>query len=350
MKTFASSFGNIYLGPLQEGFHAALDQLNAHRVLILADDHTAGYCVPHLESVIGQHPVVIIPHGETNKTVDACKNIWSALLHHGADRSSVLLNVGGGMICDMGGFAASSYQRGIRFIHIPTSLLAMTDAAIGGKTGVDYEGYKNYIGYFAAPHFNWTDPVFLKTLPQAQFREGLAEMIKHAVIGSRELWDLLDTTIGQQEDWMELLALNIGVKTRITDMDPREQGIRMTLNFGHTIGHALESHFLNTPHALTHGEAVILGMMAESWLARETGHLQNEDFDRIIGLIRRILAPSEVTLPSLNSLQPWLDGDKKKKGGRLGFSLPTAIGSCEWDVEVSQEDLRDCLTWLGTQG
>jgi 3-dehydroquinate synthase len=349
MKTFTSTFGNIHLGKLDAGLFTLLRELNAFRFIIVADDHTAQYCVPLLETIIGSHPVVIIPHGEINKTLDGCKNIWSGLIQHGADRSSVVLNVGGGMICDMGGFAAASYQRGIRFVHIPTSLLAMTDAAMGGKTGVDYEGYKNYIGYFAAPQFTWIDPVFLKTLPQPQIREGLAEMIKHAIIGSCELWDLLEKSGGQQADWMSLLALNIGVKTRITDMDPREKGIRKTLNFGHTIGHALESYFLHSPHPLTHGEAVTLGMMAESWLARESGQLQNEDFDRIITLIRRMLSPAGVTLPSLNSLLPWLDGDKKKSGGRLGFSLPTEIGSCTWDIEVSQFALSDCLDWLGTQ-
>jgi len=350
MKVFPSTTGDVHVGSIHEGLQAAIAQFHASSILVVADDHTAAHCLPLLGSWIDETNVVIIPNGETHKTLEGCQRIWSALVDAGADRASVVLNIGGGMICDLGGFAATCYQRGIRFVHIPTSLLAMADAAMGGKTGVNFEGFKNYIGRFEAPALVWIDPVFLKTLPQREILDGMAEIVKHAIIGSPGLWDLVSATdLDENTDWTRILEENTPVKLDIAGADPLEKGIRKTLNFGHTIGHALESHYLHTPVPLSHGQAVTLGMLAESRIAHLMGLLGNEDFKRIIALIKRLLSPSEVTLPSLGEIQPWLQGDKKKSGGRVGFSLPDRIGSCKWDVGVDDRYVAESLIWMETQ-
>lgn len=351
MNVFASPLGDLYLGSAQDGLHDVIQSLAPSNVIVIADNNTASKCLPLLENLIDiSGGKVVISPGDQHKTIDSCEVIWSALVAAGADRSSLVLNVGGGMICDLGGFAASCYQRGIRFGHIPTSLLAMADAAIGGKTGVNYEGFKNYIGRFEIPSFIWIDPVFLRTLPHRDLLDGLAEVVKHAVVGSRGLWDTLtlhsDTT---SIDWLKIIELNTPVKQEITAADPLEKGIRKALNFGHTIGHALESHFLHTSQPLSHGQAVTYGMMAETKLSRITGRMGNEDFHAIIGLIERLLSPSEVTLPSFKDLQPWLLGDKKKSKGVTRYSLPDQIGSCSWDIIVEDRLVAESLDWLSTQ-
>jgi 3-dehydroquinate synthase len=350
MKVFPSPLGDLYLGKINDGLHPVIQALTPQGVFIVADENTARECLPKLKALIQSEKLIVIAPGDRHKTIESCEQIWTALAEAGADRSSLVLNVGGGMICDLGGFAAACYQRGIRFGHIPTSLLAMADAAIGGKTGVNFKGYKNYIGRFEPPAFVWIDPVFLETLPRQEILDGLAEIIKHAVIGSRPLWE----TISAFEDissinWMHIIDLNTPVKQDITASDPLEKGMRKALNFGHTIGHALESHFLPSTHPLSHGQAVTLGMMAEAKLARITGHLGNEDFQAIIDLIERLLSPSEVTLPSFNELQPWLLGDKKKSKGMTRYSLPDKIGSCGWDIIVEDHQVAESLDWLNTQ-
>ena len=348
MKVFTSRQGDIYLGNVGDGLQKAIRSLEPSLVFILADDDTAQHCVPLVESLADTAiPPIVIASGDQHKTIDSCETIWASLVESGADRESLILNVGGGMICDLGGFTASCYQRGIRFAHIPTSLLAMADAAMGGKTGVNFGGYKNYIGRFENPAFIWTDPTFLRTLPRQETLDGLAEIVKHAIIGSHGLWETISTFDSPESmEWYQLLELNIPVKLLISEADPFEKGIRKTLNFGHTIGHALESHFLHSTEPLSHGQAVTLGMLAETKLAHLTGLLGKEDFKSIIDLILRLLSPCEVTLPTIDALRPWLQGDKKKSGGSVGYSLPDSIGTCRWDIKVEETLVMESLDWV----
>ncbi len=350
MKQFPSPLGDIYLGHTHVGLNELISGLQPSKVFAVVDDHTAKWCLPQIGFAPDITGTITIPSGEHHKTLDSCELIWSSLAAAGADRSTIILNIGGGMVCDLGGFAACCYQRGIRFAHIPTSLLAMADASIGGKTGVDFKGFKNYIGRFEAPAFIWIDPSFLKTLPSQEIKDGLAEVIKHAIIGSPQLWEILAGADDFEAiDWNELLQANIPVKKQIVEQDPLERGIRKTLNFGHTIGHALESYFLLTATPHSHGQAITLGMMAESRIARLQGLLQEEDFQRIIGLIMRWLRPDGVPLPPLKDLQTWLHGDKKKSAGRVGYSLPSQIGLCVWNIQVEDQTLMESLAWLQTQ-
>ena len=348
MKSFASAFGPVYL---EEAFAELARRLHVNSpssVFILCDSNTAQYCIPLLSNVISNQGIITIPAGEKYKNIDTSCAIWKRLIHLGADRKSILLNLGGGMVTDIGGFAASCFQRGIRFVHVPTSLLAMTDAAIGGKLGVDFEGNKNYIGLFKAPEFTWINTTFLKTLPRQELLSGLTEIVKHAIIGNKKLWDVVaEIDSVENVKWDEIMLMSIEVKLMIIQEDPLEKGMRKTLNFGHTIGHALESHFLETETPLSHGQAITLGMLAESRMAVEAGLLHKDDFQKIIDLILRLLEPLEVAIPSYSKLKPWLERDKKGTSGQVHFSLPVEIGTCRWDI--TGLDPRIGLDWLDKQ-
>jgi 3-dehydroquinate synthase len=348
MKSFATSFGPVYLDEDFPDLARRLHVMSYSSLFILADFHTRLHCVPLVSGLFPHQHTCIIPDGEPNKNLDTCALIWNFLLEHGADRKSVLLNVGGGMLTDIGGFAASCYQRGIRFVQVPTSVMAMTDAAIGGKLGVNFRDHKNYIGVFKAPEFTWIKPKFIQTLPHKEKIAGLAEMIKHAIIGSKSLWEKLNAIQSVDKvDWTALLEESIAVKVMIVQDDPLEKGIRKTLNFGHTIGHALESFFMHSENPLSHGQAVTLGMLAESKMAFEGGLLPIEEFEKILSLMTRLLEPANRILPSHAELMKWMEKDKKSTLAQLHFSLPTEIGSCRWDVTgIGAESAMD---WLGKQ-
>lgn len=351
MRSFPSIRGDVYLGEYGEGLDHVIRALDPSDILWVADTLTARYCMPLLRSIAEDQPLCVIPAGEVHKNLESCTTVWSRLAEMKADRGTLLINVGGGMICDLGGFAAACYQRGIRFAHIPTSLLAMVDAAIGGKTGVDFKGYKNYLGRIEVPAFVWTDPLFLRTLPEVEYRNGLTEIVKHAIVASPALWQLLETAdLDDPSVRMTMLEENIRIKQQVVEEDPYEHSRRKILNFGHTIGHALESYFLDSATPLSHGAAVTLGMMAESRMAVLMGLLSHNDFERIIPLTGRLLRPAEVPLPTMAELTRWLEGDKKNKGGVNRYSLPTGIGACQWHVAVEENIVYDAMRWLVMQG
>ena len=295
-------------------------------------------------------PLITIPAGELHKNLDSCRLIWSALVNLEADRNTLVLNLGGGMVGDIGGFAAACYQRGISFAHIPTTVLSMTDASIGGKLGIDFEELKNYIGLIRQPSFVWIDPVFIKTLPRIEKISGLAEIVKHAIISNPVLFAMLEkiTSVDQME-WSDIFEESIHVKLRIVEADPEEKGVRKTLNFGHTIGHALESYLLNSPHPLTHGQAITIGMLVEAKMSNAIGLLPDKDYDATYDLIIRLLEPIRGTLPTFDDLKTLIGKDKKKSQGSIGYSLPGSIGSCKWDVKVEEQVSRECFQWITTQ-
>ncbi|MEO6130932.1 MAG: 3-dehydroquinate synthase family protein, partial [Saprospiraceae bacterium] len=292
MKVIASSLCRIYYGTTADGLQRAVDALGSSSVFIICDENTRVFCLPKLNVSDDDVQVIVIPSGELNKNLNSCQSIWSSLIEKGADRESVVLNLGGGVICDMGGFAAACYQRGIRFAHIPTTILAMSDAAIGGKLGVDHDGFKNYVGLIQNPDFIWIDPVFIETLPPLELISGLSEIVKHAIIGSERLWDILSgiKTVNTIR-WEEILEESISVKVKIVENDMREHGLRKVLNFGHTIGHALESFYLSSRIGMTHGQCVALGMLVEAKIAASIGLLNTSDFEDITASISGLLSP-----------------------------------------------------------
>ncbi len=292
------------------------------QVLLLCDAHTEQYCLPVLHRVwpmSRRFPLCTVAPGEAAKTIDTCNQIWSRMTELALGRDSLLLVLGGGVLGDMGGFCAATFKRGMRFAFFPTTLLSMVDSSVGGKLGVDFGGFKNQIGCFALPELVWIDPVFLGTLPQEELFSGWAEVLKHAAIGDRRRLRKLELTNNLHSiDWCELIAASVRVKARIVQKDPFEQGLRRLLNFGHTIGHALESYYLTQGKPISHGHAVALGMLAEMRLFGEPSAWSRQ--------LERLICKQYDVEPLNNctaeQLLPWLVQDKKKAGNAIRIVLP----------------------------
>ncbi|MGQ2985514.1 3-dehydroquinate synthase [Flavobacterium sp.] len=300
-------------------------------IFILADTNTSQYCLPNfLAQLATELPIEIIEieAGEPNKSLETCTEVWHALTDLGAERKSLIINIGGGVVTDLGGFVASTFKRGIDFINIPTSLLAMVDASVGGKTGVDLGVLKNQIGVINNPVAVLIDTNFLTTLPQMEMRSGLAEMLKHGLIADKTYWDnFSDLGNMTTDDLGALIHWSVEIKNNIVEQDPNEKGLRKLLNFGHTLGHAIESHFLNSATPQLHGEAVAAGMVLESYIAMAKGLLVEEEYDEIRSVILSIFGTVSFTAKDVEDIIGLLVHDKKNEGGRVLFVLPDGIGS-----------------------
>jgi len=300
-------------------------------IFILADTNTSQYCLPNfLAQLVTELPIEIIEieAGEPNKSLETCIEVWHALTDLGAERKSLIVNVGGGVVTDLGGFVASTFKRGVDFINVPTSLLAMVDASVGGKTGVDLGVLKNQIGVINNPLAVLIDTNFLTTLPQVEMRSGLAEMLKHGLIADKTYWDnFSDLGNMTTDDLGALIHWSVEIKNSIVEQDPNEKGLRKLLNFGHTLGHAIESHFLKGATPLLHGEAVAAGMVLESYIAMAKGLLAEEEYDEVRSVILSIFGTISFTVKDIENIISLLVHDKKNEGGRVMFVLPDGIGS-----------------------
>ena len=315
----------------------------ASQVFILTDENVAPFWLPevahwlHCDSAID----IVIKPGEQHKNLQTIQRIWKTLMKHHADRNALLINLGGGVITDLGGFAASTFKRGIKFINVPTTLLAMVDAAIGGKTGIDFGGAKNQIGTFADAEEVLIDPVFLSTLPRREILSGLAEMLKYGFIADAKL---LEINLQNYQDYI----LRAGeIKREIVAQDPYEAGLRKILNFGHTIGHAIESHCLTTDYPLLHGETVALGMAAALWLSVKLCGLDEkvlQDFERQLPML---LSEAEIMLSEadIEPILGYLAHDKKNKDDKAQFVLLESLGKPIWGVEIPEDTLRVSLEY-----
>lgn len=301
-------------------------------LFILVDSHTNEYCLPQfLPYLATEIPIEIIEieAGESLKNIETCLQIWSILTELGADRKSAIINVGGGVITDIGGFVASTYKRGIDFINVPTTLLGMVDASVGGKNGVDLGKLKNQIGTITVPQLLLIDTRFLETLPQNEMRSGLAEMLKHGLIHDKIYWEqFLDLKTLNFNDLDLLIYRSIEIKNEIVTKDPTENGIRKALNFGHTLGHAIESHFLDTEKQLLHGEAIAIGMILESYISKEKNLLSEEEYLQIKHTILDIFNVFEFNSSDIADIQNLLIHDKKNEYGKVQFALLNGIGKC----------------------
>lgn len=313
----------------------------ASQVFILTDENVAPFWLPevahwlHCDSATD----IVIKAGEQHKNLQTVQRIWKTLMKHHADRNALLINLGGGVITDLGGFAASTYKRGIKFINIPTTLLAMVDAAIGGKTGIDFGGAKNQIGTFAEAEEVLINPVFLETLPERELRSGLAEMLKYGFISDAKLLEI------NLENCHDFILRAGDIKREIVSKDPTEKGLRKVLNFGHTIGHAIESHCLTTDYPLLHGEAVALGMLGALWLSVQQcglGEKVLQDFEKQLPML---LLEADISLSEadIEPILSYLVHDKKNKGEKPQFVLLEAVGKPVWDVEVEPELIKEAL-------
>jgi len=320
------------------------------KVFILCDEGSRKYCLPVLMSnvqLLQKVTVIEIPSGEENKNIETCKKLWTELSSKGADRNSILINLGGGVISDIGGFVASTFKRGIRYLNIPTTLLAMVDASIGGKVGVDLNNLKNQIGLFANPQVVFIIPEFLDTLPKRFILSGFAEIIKHAVIYDKSYWEeLSNKCFDEIEDWKDIIDWSVEVKNYYITEDPMDTGFRKVLNFGHTVGHAFETYSLYyDDDPLLHGEAVAIGMICESYISYKVTGLEKVQLEEIAAYITKCYEPYFLESDSIDMLLDFMKHDKKKLGNQMNLTLLTSIGTSLINQECSIDIIRESIQY-----
>ena len=312
-------------------------------VFIITDTNSNEYCLPDLMGhLVTDLTIEIIEfeHGESNKNIETCIQIWEALTELGADRKSIILNLGGGVVTDLGGFIASTFKRGIDFIHIPTTLLAMVDASIGGKNGIDLGNLKNQIGVITTPKMVLIDSNFLSSLPQIEMRSGLAEILKHGLIYDKKYWQQFqDLTKLDDSDFDAIIHKSIQIKNEIVTKDPKENGIRKALNFGHTLGHAIESYFLENENKVTllHGEAIAIGMILESFISWKKNLITAAEYLAIKTTIKNLFGEIVFDKNDLTPILNLLIHDKKNEYGTIQFVLLDEIGNAKINQVVENE-------------
>lgn len=316
-------------------------------IFILCDINTEKHCLPYLKSNLKTKAELhqfTVDAGENSKNLRNAELIWSNLIEIRQSRKILMVNLGGGMVSDLGGFIASTFMRGIEFINIPTTLLAMVDASIGGKTGINLNATKNIVGAFSFPLATYIHTDFLNTLENREFRSGLAEMLKHGLIQSKNHWrnicSITNINAVAIKDYIHDSTL---IKVNIVEQDPGDKGIRKILNFGHTIGHAIESEYMDTKEYLLHGEAIAIGMLIESLLSHELKMLNNEDLDEIFKNILRIFPKTKIPKKTIPQLIDKMKLDKKNKENQINFSLIKGIGDCEFDVFVDEKSIHEAI-------
>lgn len=319
------------------------------KIFILVDENTHEHCLSYFLANLSaslETEVIEMETGEENKNLDTCHGIWNALSELGADRKSLLINLGGGVVTDLGGFIACTFKRGIPFINVPTTLLSMVDAAVGGKNGVNLGSLKNQIGIIKPAELVLVDTHFLKSLPATEMRSGLAEMLKHGLIKDEAYWKkLVDLKQLGLEDLDGLVLESIVIKEAIVAQDPLEEHIRKSLNFGHTLGHAIESYFLEAAHKqkLLHGEAVAAGMLMAAYLSREILGFPEDKLKEICKVILSIYGRIDLQESDFEKIFSLLKFDKKNEGGNINFVLLKDIGSPVLDCNVPDEVLHKAL-------
>ncbi|MES2543292.1 MAG: 3-dehydroquinate synthase [Bacteroidota bacterium] len=320
-----------------------LEENRYSNLFIIVDSNTNDACLPlFLSNLATELTIEIIEFdaGEDFKNIDTCVSIWNVLTELGADRKSLIINVGGGVVTDLGGFVASTFKRGVRFINVPTTLLSMVDASVGGKTGVDLGNLKNQIGVINTPEMVLIDTQYLETLSQNEMRSGLAEMLKHGLIFDKNYWEqFLDLKRIDFTDLDQLIYDSVVIKNNIVMQDPNEYGIRKALNFGHTLGHAIESYFLENENKTTllHGEAIAVGMILESYISRQKSLLTNDEYLQIKNAINSIFDHIVFEEKDLNPIMELLVHDKKNEYGMVQFALIDGIGKIKINQEVEKE-------------
>lgn len=333
-----------------EGF---IEGYSPTQIFILTDTNTQRLCAQLLlqNTTLAKAHIITIKPGDEHKNTEALINVWKFLTNNGADRHSLFINLGGGMLTDLGGFAASTFKRGIRFINIPTTLLAIVDAAVGGKTGINFEGFKNEIGVINHAHAVLVDTRFLATLDGQNFLSGFAEMIKHALLSNADEWDSIrtfDTLKPNLELLKPLTARSIAIKERIVSEDPYEMGIRKALNLGHTIGHAFESLAMERKTPVLHGYAVAWGTVCELYLSHKLLGFPLELLKEVTYMVSRSYGAFDFCCDDYDRLYELMTHDKKNKDGKINFTLLRNIGEIEinqhckrTEVELSLDFLRD---------
>jgi len=317
------------------------------KIYVLLDENTEKYCFPLIANVFANKPnIVKIQSGEEMKNIDTAMDIWNYLSKNGSDRKSLIINLGGGVISDLGGFVASSFKRGINFINIPTTLLAQIDAAIGGKNGINFNNLKNEIGFFSSPKYILIASEFLKTLESRQIIAGFAEMLKHSLIYDIKTWENIKNFNLKKIDFRFLKILmeeSILIKKYYVETDPHEANIREALNFGHTFGHAIESFFINKEINILHGEAIAMGLICELYLSNKILNLNVKKMLDVIGFIIDNYKYYEIKPNDYDAIYELMKHDKKNKNNEIRFALLSDIGKVEVGQVCTKNDIYQAL-------
>lgn len=325
-----------------------LGHLEPSQQFILGDENTLRHCLPELLAHVPRlrdAETISIQSGEPSKSLGVCQDIWQHLAERTADRHAVLVNLGGGVVTDLGGFIAGTFKRGLRCINLPTSLMGMVDAAIGAKTGIDLAGVKNVVGVFHDPVAVYVHVPFLKTLGKRELLNGIAEMVKHGLVRDRSHWEAIaEAPLHDIDALAPLVHRSAAIKAAVVKDDPREGGMRKVLNFGHTLGHGIEAYSWESQHrALLHGEAIAIGMIGEAWLSWRLGHLTREDYDRVARHLLSLYKPYLLDGAADHRVIELMRNDKKNTGGQFRFTLLTGIGSAIVDVPVTAAQAQEAL-------
>lgn len=346
MYLIQSTGYNIEIGSLIDSSFGYLlnKEFNSSQKIIIVDENTKEFCLEYLITSfqdLAYAEVIEIPSGEENKQLEICMQVWETLTEYQIDRKALIVNLGGGVITDMGGMIASLYKRGISFVNIPTTLLAMVDASVGGKTGVDLGIYKNQIGVFSFPKSVFIDTGFLNSLEDIQIKNGLAEMIKHGLISDKSHWEKLkEVIINKTKLTYELIENSVKIKNQIVSSDPFEAGDRKKLNFGHTIGHAIESYFLSVNKPILHGLAVAAGIHIESYISLKMNFISQNEYVEISEVLNHCYLKLEFDIENFSQIIHYAKQDKKNNNGQIKMVLLKSIGESMVDVSVSEDLIK----------
>lgn len=341
-----------YFVHFKENGYRKLNELlrkkNYSSIFFLVDENTMEFCypkfIPQLETDTRIEVIEIEP-GEIHKNLETCNGVWMAMTELNADRNSLLITLGGGVITDLGGFVASTYKRGIDFVNIPTTLLSMVDASVGGKTGIDLGVLKNQIGLFSNPEMVVIDEDYLTTLKDKETRSGIAEIIKYGIIYDIKVLNKVSNF--NHLNISNLIHRSIEIKNEVVLQDPKEQNIRKILNFGHTLGHAIESYFLasDAKESLTHGEAIAIGMICELYISSKLLNFPNKNLSEVKEIINGIYDQVKIETTDFSNIIELLKHDKKNVGGQVNFVLINDFEKYQLDCKVNNDLIIESLEY-----
>ncbi len=353
MTTVSLPAYSIYVGDFWSNFRLFLADGAYSQYFVIVDTNTATYCLPRLQTLTPglDWQIITIPPGEQYKHIETCTSIWQQLMQKQADRKALVVNLGGGVIGDMGGFCASTFKRGMDFVQMPTTLLSQVDASIGGKLGIDFMQVKNSIGLFCNPKAVWIDPVFLETLSPREIRSGFAEVIKHGLIANAHEWEKMQHIDDLEKvDWLFFLLPSLEIKKTIVIADPFEKGLRKALNFGHTIGHAVEGVALESDQPFLHGEAIAIGMICEAFLSHKILGLDAPSLDLITAFLIRIYGHHPLSAAHFEEYLQLMKQDKKNENDQINFSLLPEIGSVRVNQTCDTALIVESLNYYNRMG
>ena len=335
---------HIMIGDSSSNLNRYLSGNNYSKICILVDENTHSNCLKKIEGDINfDYDIFKIDSGEEEKNLATCSKVWNFLTENLYDRKSLIINLGGGVICDMGGFVASTFKRGVDFVNIPTTLLAQVDASVGGKLGIDFNTYKNQIGIFKIPNLVIVDTKFLSSLSERELRSGFAEVIKHCLINDATKFKEITKINWKDNNWEEIVRHSILIKSEVVENDLNEEGLRKILNFGHTIGHAIETTYLEKKNKFFHGEAIAIGMICESYISFHKKMLSENEFNTISGYILSVFKSNKIEY--LEEILKNAKHDKKNFNKKIMISLLEEVGKCNFDFEVSEDEIKKSIEY-----